>query len=524
MRNKRLLTALVVLLLAGLTVTPGKSVQFEPEGNAVVGGACNEAAFNTALNTVQTTGGGTITFNCGAAPFAIVFSSQKTITANVTIDGANLATLSGGNSTRLFYVSPGVTLTLKNLTVSNGNSGAADAGAIFSSGSLVIDNCHFLNNHTGTNNFSGGAILNTGPLTITNSEFAGNTGGNGGALFPRWGNAVTSISKSYFHDNQALNNTSSGWGGAILAWDGVPLTISNSNFINNWTARDGGAIYITANSNLIMTGGSMSGNQANYYGGALVNLGSASITDTVISGNLAVDFGGGVYNNGTLTMNKVWLNGNYTFNSGGAVYNGNVVLSITNSAITNNTSYFGGGIHAAGTVNILNTTLANNKAQYTVAYGGGIYVEGSVSLNFVTLVGNTVNGSSVQGGSSIYRAIGLLTLKNTIISSAANACDGAGAGFSNGFNIATDGSCGLNQVSDKPYTDPQLGLLGYNGGPTLNAVPNLGSLALNNGQCSGIVNDQRGITRPQGAACDMGAVERLGAEFVPWIFLPLVTR
>jgi hypothetical protein len=283
-------------------------------------------------------------------------------------------------------------------------------------------------------------------------------------------------------------------------------------------------MYITTNSSLSMSGSKLSANQANSNGGGINIQGSAAITDTVISGNLAIDFGGGLFNNGNLTLTRTWLTGNTTFNSGGGSYNNGGIQTINQSAITGNNSYFGGGIYAKGTLNMLNTTVANNQANYVVAYGGGIFAEGMVNLNFVTLLDNLVVGTSVQDGPSIYRSSGVLTLKNTVIKSAASACAGGGAVTSIGFNIATDGSCGLNQVSDKTYIDPQLGPLSYHGGPTLTAVPNPGSPALDNGQCSGINADQRGVTRPQGAACDSGAVERLGAEFIPWLYLPLITR
>jgi predicted outer membrane repeat protein len=525
MKWSRLFAVLGVIWLAFLPAWPIGFVQPAFAADAVVSGACDDAAFSAALAIVEASPGGTITFDCGAAPFFVIFAAQKTITKNVVIDGADLATLSGNTTTRLFYVAPGGTLTLKKLTVSNGYSGLADAGAIFSSGALVIDDCHFKNNHTGSTAYSGGAILNTGPLTIIDSEFSNNTAGSGGALFPRWGNAVTTITNSSFHDNQAKNNTTSGWGGAILAWDGVPLIITGSTFSNNWAASDGGAINLTANSTLAMTGGSMSGNQSNNFGGAMSIYGSAALTDTVISGNTAVSYGGGLYNSGTTNLNRVWLSANRTFDRGGGIYNQSGTLTIHNSSLTGNNTYeFGGGIYAKGTVNLVNTTLAHNRAEYSFAYGGGIAVDGSVVMNFVTLLDNSAKGYPTQGGHSIYRSSGLLSIKNTIIQSDTTACDGGGAVASSGFNLATDGTCGLTHPSDKTYLDPQLKPLGYYGGPTLNALPKAGSPALDNGQCGGAPKDQRGVSRPQAAACDIGAAERKIAEPESWIFLPVIIR
>jgi hypothetical protein len=88
------------------------------------------------------------------------------------MDGGNLVALSGGNSSRVFVVNSGATLNLKRLTIQNGYSGPGDGGAIYSNGTLNVDSCKFLNNHTDPG-YSGGAIVNYGPLTITNSCFAG---------------------------------------------------------------------------------------------------------------------------------------------------------------------------------------------------------------------------------------------------------------------------------------------------------------------------------------------------------------
>ena len=83
--------------------------------------SCTEAAFDTALATVQGSGNGTITFNCGGAA-TINFSSSKIIVNNatVTFDGGNQITLSGVNTVRHFYVDTSATLTVKDITLANG--------------------------------------------------------------------------------------------------------------------------------------------------------------------------------------------------------------------------------------------------------------------------------------------------------------------------------------------------------------------------------------------------------------------
>ena len=71
-----------------------------------------------------------MTFNCGGAA-TITVTSTKTISADTTIDGGSLITISGGNSVGVFSVNTGVKFTVQNLTIANGSSAAASAAASY---------------------------------------------------------------------------------------------------------------------------------------------------------------------------------------------------------------------------------------------------------------------------------------------------------------------------------------------------------------------------------------------------------
>jgi len=137
----------------------------------VVGTGTSASCTEAALDACLPGGGsfdGTVTFACGgAATITVTTSPSKTISADTTIDGGSLITISGDNAVGVFLVDGGVTFTAENLTIANGN--ALNGG-----------------------NIIGGAIENNGgTVTVSNSIFSGNTAAigstGGGAIFqPRW--------------------------------------------------------------------------------------------------------------------------------------------------------------------------------------------------------------------------------------------------------------------------------------------------------------------------------------------------
>src|SRR5438093_9106788 len=115
-----LVTAVIVPIMLAV-VSPQLAQAAGVVGNGSPA-SCDEAAFTARLG-----GGGNVTFNCGG-PKTILVLSLKTITQSTTIDGAGQITLTGGLAgTRLFDVSSGITLTLRNIVLdsyfSNGASG-----------------------------------------------------------------------------------------------------------------------------------------------------------------------------------------------------------------------------------------------------------------------------------------------------------------------------------------------------------------------------------------------------------------
>lgn len=136
--------------------------------------SCTEAALDIALG-----GGGTVTFNCGAAPHTITLSSYKSIGANTTILGGGKITLSGGGSIPHFQIFNGYALTLNGITLSHG-SGLF--GSIQNFGTLVVSDSVLADNVASVD---GGAIDNSnGRVDMTGVRLIRNRSvGDGGALF-----------------------------------------------------------------------------------------------------------------------------------------------------------------------------------------------------------------------------------------------------------------------------------------------------------------------------------------------------
>ena len=108
-------------------------------------------------------------------------------------------------------------------------------------------------------------------------------------------------------------------------------------------------------------------------------------------------------------------------------------------------------------------------------------------------------------------------LQNSVI---ANNFDSNCTGVtSNGYNLSSDDSCNFNRSGGMDNTDPLLGPLQNNGGPTFTQALLPGSPAIDAGNPSGCTDsqghvlktDQRGMPRPDkddSGGCDMGAYER----------------
>jgi len=190
-----------------------------------------------------------------------------------------------------------------------------------------------------------------------------------------------------------------------------------------------------------------------------------------------------------------------------------------------------GALTLQSAATVANSTFTGNSATASSGTndpnnGGGAIL----NLSDLTLISDTFSGNSVGGtyrGSTIYNVYnsssggpykGKITWRNTIV---ANGTGGANCLYEpssvvtdGGYNLDSGTSCGFSGANHSlNNTDPHLAALADNGGPTQAMALQLGSPAIdaaNDSVCaaapvSGI--DQRGVARPQGPACDIGAFE-----------------
>jgi hypothetical protein len=219
--------------------------------------------------------------------------------------------------------------------------------------------------------------------------------------------------------------------------------------------------------------------------------------------------GGGVYIDGsTVSITGSTISGNTATEVGGAIFVVDGTVTLTSSTVVGNTAdEDGGGIYSlGGLVTVSNTTITGNAA--TTA-GGAIYS----MAGMVALVNSTIAGNSAQVGSNLFGSSNVVATVNSIIANGIGGPNCTGTVISAGHNLSNDTSCSLNQSTDKAGQNPLLDVLAYNGGETQTIALQPGSPAINSGNntvCSvpPISNlDQRGISRPQGTACDIGAFE-----------------
>jgi len=415
----------------------------------------------------------------------VTLKSELPISDSVTINGpgANRLSVSGNSSSRVFEIAGGQNVAINGLTITNGQTVAAngggilvDAGATLSLDQVVVANNSAYADSSGNNYGSGGGIENDGSLTVSHSIFTNNlasggnftnriTEGSAGGAIDSAGPSLT-VTTCAFTNNQAVGpatGTGEGNGGAIN--NSSPATITGSTFNGNL------ALGRTTNGGAISTGEN-----------ELTNPGTdpLAISNCTFTGNQAIGA------NGT---------NNFTHKFGGQALGGAIAnaapLTITASTFTDNlakagdqgnnlngidgqpllaSAYGGGIVNFASSLTVSNTTFTGNQAiaGNSAAGVGGSAVGGGVcgfifsvpTLTDVTLAGNqAIGGSGGPGytggsgfGGGFYNGVDstaavsdALFLDNQAVGGAGGS--GAAGGVGAGGAIANGGGTGALEVA-----------------------------------------------------------------------------
>ena len=311
------------------------------------------------------------------------------------------------------------------------------------------------------------------------------------------------------------------------------LTITNGSTFDGF----GGAGIYNDHSNLTVNNCVVTANAVDHRtnGGGITNngelSGSASLTlnDSTISGNSVApggtaSVGGGIYNYAiggsvTVTINNSTISNNQAFQGGGifnfgGVTNSVAVLTINNSTLSGNfADQYSGGIVNLGdeggqaTLTVANCTFAGNSL--SCCDGGAIFNDGNNQPGGATSeIGNTIFKGSVPNQRNILNQGGV------VISDGYNLTNDAGVLNTNG------GIGGFNAPGDQINTEPLLGPLQGNGGPTFTHALLPGSPAIDAGDPNFTPPpffDQRGpgFDRVVNGRIDKGSFEVQGTTPTP---------
>jgi predicted outer membrane repeat protein len=418
-------------------------------------------------------------------------SQRPTITNLITITD---------NTTNSYHVVTGANnAILDGFTITAGYADGADTNAQ-GAGMYNLYACPTLMNITFSGNAAtyGGGMYNSHPYLTFENLFSLLSSGK-----------LTTINCGIFSNptltNVAFSGNKAKLGGGMYN-DGSNPTVTKVTFSSNSATQSGGGMY-NDHSNPTMTDVTFRSNAANDGGGIENFVSSPSLTNVTFMGNTATNGnGGGMRNSSQTICSSVWVGGSNCHIDGGSP-------TLTNVTFSANTAKFGGGMdNDISSPTLTNVTFNGNTA--TTLNGGGSmhnksqykcmsWIWGSCSGSYWDVSAPIVKNSILWGTSSreiyneIYREAAGDPPSTTQIS-----------------NSVVSGGCPSGATCMYIITtDPKLGTLPDHNGFTPTIPLMWGSSAIDAGNDAAcLTTDQRGVGRPQGAHCDIGAVEMLLSE------------
>ncbi len=368
---------------------------------------------------------------------------------------------------------PGCTFTMYGGSIT-GNSAGINGGGVYNYGS---DNGSTFDMYGGTiagnSAYEGGGVYNgpNGSFTMTGGVIGGDTadegnkaeydaedkyGGNGGGvsndggIFIMKGDAKISYNTASLGGGVYHNDSNDGSANSKFA---LSENAEISNNKANTGQFSGGGVYSFGD--FEMSGGSITGNEADYHGGGVYNTGSNyafTMSGGSITGNKAEYYGGGVFNSGTLNMSD-------------------------SAEIAGNQAYYGGGVYNySGTLNMSDSAkIEGNNATdgYYNQGGGGVYNYGTLNMSGTPQVsgnkkGGTITDGELSGGTDnnvyVYSGLYSVTVRNPLGEGASVGITGtkghtAVSGTTDQTGFFCDDSATYHLEASQPVTSQTVGCL-----------------------------------------------------------------
>lgn len=466
----------------------------------------------------------------GAYVLGTVDVADSSISDNHALGGYNAEARGGGVAQDRTATAP---VTLTDTVFSNNSAEGADddldrtrggpahGGAVASAGPLLARGIEAVENYAlgGAYRSSvarGGALALEGSGEVHSSRFSSNqargSGPPGAGPFEdpvdAAGGALWAAGDLVLVDNTYTANITTGRGGGVSA---ASVNVSRATFTHNEAGAGGGAIFTGALVAHELTAGH--NKTTSWRGGAVVadeaTLSDSNVHDNVVDARVRYESdraaGGGLFVHNLLRLTDTQI----VRNVGRAV------------VFSSNAFFWGAGVYA-GAIDGQNVTIADNIAV------GRSFSTSAFTSDTVSLVNSTLSGNSTFAGPVLFAGhleldhttivaaggpalrISRLTSHGSVVSVSGTACPAGVSVESSSYNWFSDASCALTGTGDRQEpVDFGLGALADNGGPVPTLAPDVGSVLID--QIPPVActtdTDARGVARPQGPACDIGAVE-----------------
>jgi CSLREA domain-containing protein len=536
------LSAMAGVVVAGFGPPAGAAATFVVDttddtidadlGDGICADAAAKCSLRAAVMQANATAGadaitvpsGTHTFTISGIDEDLSATGDLDITDDLTIGGAGFAstTIDAAGIDRVFHLPGGsATVTLSGVTITGGMTAELGGGVLVSpsQATLAIVDAVVSGNTAGS---AGGGIFVEGSIiTVTRTTLSGNRSNYGGGLLSH--ESTLTLDGSMI----GPNNTADYAGGGLFIAYGAATVQNGTVVTGNQSVGDGGGIYIDSDSLTIMDS-EISANTADSDadeagdGGGIYSYDAiVTIDESSIDRNRAYDGGGIFLVRGSVAINDSTIADNDATLWGGGIRNVAGELAVNRATVASNTAASAAGIDSGGTTTVINSTISGNRALEYGAGGVGVWA-GNASLIGTTVAFNT----AIELGGGVFEAGGMVQLEGTIVAEnvAQFLPDCVGAVTSRGYNLIGGGhDCpfgfdGTDLVGGySSEIDPMLGPLQDNGGAVFTHALLSGSPALDAipaARCA-LAIDTRGVSRPQGVRCDIGAFEATPFEAQP---------